>query len=1246
MTLSTPTPVALAPPPGRGVLGGIIAFEVRQQLRHPALIINVVLFVLLAFLGTTIDTIHVGDVGNGTHLNSAYALLQMAGILNLFAIAVPLRLFADTVLRDEESGMAGIVGTLPTPAGTLLAGRLLGALVAALAASTAPLWGVALGAQMWWVDPERLGGFKPLANLYTLAVMCLPTQLFLGGLFFAVAALTRRQMATYVAMIGLLVAYFISALALDNEHTRTLGAYLDPFGITPLFTVTRYWTVAERNTLLPPLLSLFGANRLIWGWAGIALFGLGVAGADWAARRGGAAAKATPKSAAKTADKTGGKGKSATDDGAVPAAAQRPVRQAVATSVDVASLLAMLGMRLRFETSAILRSPSFWILLVLSVLNMMGALLANKVMYDTPIYPVTRQMVDMIRSTFSVLPFAIAGYYTGELVWRERQVRLAEIIGATPAPGWVFSLSKFLSLAVILTLVWILPIVPAVVVQLVKGPVPVQPGLYLVPLLGVGMPTSLIMAALAVMVQVLSPNKFVGYAVMVVVLVLRMMAPKLGMEDNLLVYGAHPSLPLSDMNGYGHFLRAVLWFNVYWGCAAGVLLLLSHLMWPRATATGWRDRVQALRHGWSPITGTLAASLLAGMAASGGWIYHNTHVINRYTTTPDQEADQVAYEQTYRRYEGLPQPRVSEVQVAVDLDPAAQTVLIHGHYLVQNRTGQPLSDVHMTVPGDMHLDQVALEGAHLSTRDETLNYYIFTLDQPLAPGDTRRLDFATSERVPGFTNKSDAPQVVGNGSFVRSFESLPVIGFDPHGMLQDKFKRKKKGLPPIDRMPKLEDQSQWQISALGGGADHVRFDTVVSTDPDQTAIAPGRLEKDWLAPDANGRQRRYFHYVSTTPIPHFEAWMSARYAQAHDSWNGVDLDVFYHPTHEWNVARMMEGMKLALAYCSRNFSPFQYGQMRIIEFPDYAQFAQSFPNTVPYSEGIGFISDNRDPANIDLPLYVTAHEVAHQWWGHQVIPANVQGSTLPVETLAQYSALMVMEHHYGPNQIRKFLKAELDRYLSNRGKEDREEVPLVRVENQPYIHYRKGSLVMYALKDYLGEDTVNRALARLLRESAARQAGLLQGGVIPQDSRYTLSTDLVSALKAEAGPQWEGLISDMLEKIVLYDLKVVRSNAQALPDGRYKVALTVAAAKVEADGKGAEHAEPFTLPIDIGLFTAEPGKKDFTDADVIHLAKQPIHDGEQTIELVVDHKPTFVGIDPYNKLIDRNSEDNVAALGS
>jgi aminopeptidase N len=329
---------------------------------------------------------------------------------------------------------------------------------------------------------------------------------------------------------------------------------------------------------------------------------------------------------------------------------------------------------------------------------------------------------------------------------------------------------------------------------------------------------------------------------------------------------------------------------------------------------------------------------------------------------------------------------------------------------------------------------------------------------------------------------------------------------------------------------------------------------------------------------------------------------------------------------------MLRALRTSLDYYQANFSPYQFRQARIVEFPDYERFAQSFAGTFPWSEGLGFIADYRDPSRVDMISYVAAHEFAHQWWAHQLIGADEQGETLLSETLAQYSALRVMRQLYGPDQVRKFLKFELDSYLRNRGAEAQAEEPLERVEDQPYIHYRKGSLVMYRLADEIGEDAVNRALRAMLAKYAFK------------DAPYPTALDLVAALRAQAPPDKQALITDLFEKITLYDLKATGASAKRRPDGRYDVRLTVKAAKSYADGLGRETAAAMNETVDVGLFDARPDAEGFGAKDVIAFRKWPIRSGTQTITLLSARRPAFAGIDPYVELIQRNTDGNLIAL--
>ncbi len=244
----------------------------------------------------------------------------------------------------------------------------------------------------------------------------------------------------------------------------------------------------------------------------------------------------------------------------------------------------------------------------------------------------------------------------------------------------------------------------------------------------------------------------------------------------------------------------------------------------------------------------------------------------------------------------------------------------------------------------------------------------------------------------------------------------------------------------------------------------------------------------------------------------------------------------------------------------------------------------------------------------------------------------MQGQTVLSETLAQYSALMVMEKMYGIAEIRRFLKGSLDSYLRGRASDLIGEVPLERVENQAHIRYQKGGLVMYLLKDVMGEEAVNRALRALIKDYAFKSAP------------YPTSRDLIQRLRAEAAPEHQQLITDLFEKITLYDLKVTGGRANRLADGKWNVAIDVEARKLYADEKGAETEARSTDAIDIGVFTAEPGKPGFTEDGVLYLQRQQVSSGKHTFNVVVDREPKFIGIDPYNKYVDRDSEDNLRSL--
>jgi len=370
-----------------------------------------------------------------------------------------------------------------------------------------------------------------------------------------------------------------------------------------------------------------------------------------------------------------------------------------------------------------------------------------------------------------------------------------------------------------------------------------------------------------------------------------------------------------------------------------------------------------------------------------------------------------------------------------------------------------------------------------------------------------------------------------------------------------------------------------------------------------------------------------------TQILNFFSFVSGKWSVTKDTWNDVNIEIYYHPAHSFNVDRMIEAIKNSLDYYSVNFSPYQFRQVRIIEFPGYRTFAQSYPNTISYSESAFFIEDLRDEKNIDMVYYITSHELAHQWWGHQVVGGDVQGATILDESLANYSALMVMEKTYGRDQMKRFLEYELNKYLRGRGQEQIGERPLKLVEQQAYIHYHKGSLALYALREYIGEEKLNYALKNFIKEKAF------------QKPPYTNSIELLNCLREVTPERFQYLIEDLFETITLYDNRTNSAQFVKTIDGKYKVTMEILSQKYRADDQGVETEVKHHDWIEIGVFSAEkePGK---TVGQPLYLEKRQIKSGETKLEIVVDKLPGRAGIDPRNLLIDRVPKDNLKGVSA
>jgi ABC-2 type transport system permease protein len=1176
-------------------------FEIRYWLRSWMLWIFLLVVGLVIGGVVSSDQMVAGFSLSNIYRNAPYAITFFYAAVGVLALLMTISFVNFAALRDFRYTTHQMIFSTPVRRRDLLLGRFFGATLI----SAVPMLGISLGIllakRMPWVDAERWEAVNWSAHLKGILIFALPDTFLTAAILFAVAVVWRKEIASFVAVILLLTVRAVSLALLQNPQRESLVALLDPFGVNTFAVVAKYWTVADKNTLSVSLSGLLLWNRLLWMGVGCVVFAFAYSRFSFAERR------------------TKSQGLEP-DEQPAPVAVAAPMLHPQLTDSSWAKFLG--SFRVHFRGMA--NNTAFLVIVMIASLFCIAALAVNSTLINNDTFPVTYQIIDVIRGNLSFSLIVVITYFAGALVWKDRDERMDEIADATPMPEWVSYAARLATLIAMVMAIQAAALTVGIVDQAVHGYYRFQFGLYIHELLVRDGSWFVFLAILAFLIHVLAPNKYVGYFVFITFYFANeFLWHPLNVATNLVQFAGRPIVIHSDFFGDAPYRSSWDWFTLYWLLFCVLLAIATVMFWPRGRQDRWqgRRRNAALRFGSGWKTAT-AFSLLA-FATCGGWIWYNTKLLNHLQGPKDLERVEAEYEKTYQSLGKLPQPRVRLVKYAVDIFPSSRNVNISADEVIYNPYSHLLNEIHFSL--DPRYDvSIDIPGAALVKGDARLAYRIYRFSSPMQPGEERTLHFTEQSKNRGFENDVSNPEIVQNGTFINNLVA-PVIGYDYLRELDDAVERKKYGLREVDLMPKLERNctDDCRDPYLPGHSDWVNISAVISTTPDQTAIAPGSLVREW---QQDGR--RYFEYKLDHPSTNMYCFVSGRYEIAREQWNGIQLEVYYLKEQPWNVPRMMNSMKKSLDYYIKNFGPYEHKEARIVEFPGVASFAQSFPGTMPYSESIGFIANLNHPDDIDTVFYVVAHEMAHQWWAHQVVGANMEGATLLSETLAQYSALMVMEKEFGREMMRKFLTHEMDEYLRSRGQELLKERPLLTVESsQGYIHYRKGSVVLYYMKEMIGEDAVNGALRKLIHQYAYASAP------------YPTSYALVDALREETPPNLQYLIKDLFEDITLFSNRTLDATAVKRMDGKYDVTIDVEARKFKADAKGNETEVPVDDWIDIGAF-AEPasGKK---YGDTLYRQRMHITQRDSTFTFTTARLPEKAGIDPFALLIDRIPDDNM-----
>jgi ABC-2 type transport system permease protein len=1208
----------------------IFIHEIKTWFKKPLLYTYAgVLFLLSLLLSAT--AVGVFDSNNVTvtssvKLNGAVGIYGLLGIFAILTYLLIPSIIGGTIQRDFKNNMHNVLYSYPLTKINYLLAKFSAGMIMTLLVITASAIGLTLGFYLPGANADLIGPFKIMNYLQPFLLYIIPNVFFYGAIVFAITAFLRNVNVGFMFVLVMVILQFAAQASLPNMDDTFWIEILEPTGDSATYSQIKYWTPEEQSTQLIPVTGTLLYNRLIW---------LGISLIVFISVLFKFSFSQNPSTLS-----------------LIKAKAQRVVKKNFGTIEKIA--LPKITQNLSFigqlKTSWIVAKSDIsfivkgWPFIIIASVAFSFSLLTMLItgqQYGTAILPKTWVMLQFAGGIFSTFAYLLIYLYAGLILNRAKAAHIDQLVDTTPTKNWTLLFSKFITMVVMIATLLLIVILSGIIIQTYNGFFEFELPLYVFDLYIINIWDFIPWILMSLLIHTLIKNKWLG---LITLLILAIGIPPLlnaiGVEQSQFIFNQGAGSPSpSDMNGYGSGLPRYFTYRLYWTLLGVVLFVFAIMFFRRGMGSNIKERFAFAKARFTkPLIGVFALCLL-GFFAIGGYIWKVNNIDNKRTTGKEREELAVNFEKELGKFNKAPQPRLVAVNTFMHIFPETRDYKAGATFTLVNQTEVVIDTLHVNYPNrpnTVEFDRVI----EIVYDHEDYDYRMYQFDKPLQPGDTLVMKISTQNKPNTFFDNNSP--VVDNGTFINN-GIFPSIGYNEQGELRNPQVRKKYHLPLKDRLPAPDVPGARDNNYIGGNSDWIDFEATVSTSNDQIAIAPGYLIKEW---EQEGR--KYFHYKMDSKILNFYAFLSGRYEVKREEHEGIKLEIYYHPDHDYNIDRMMNGLRDGLDYFNGNYTPYQHRQARIIEFPRTGGgFAQAFPNTIPFSEAIGFIADvdDEDKDAVDYPFSITAHELAHQWWAHQVIGANAKGATLLSESLSEYSSLKVLEKINGKSQMRKFLKDAMDGYLLGRTVEQIKENPLMYNENQQYIHYQKGSLVLYAMSDYIGEKKFNNVVKRFAEKYQFKGAP------------YPVSTEFVADIKAVTPDSLQYVIKDMFETITLYRNRIVNTSSKALDNGKYEVEIEFEVSKYRNDDKGKRYygetvgdtlsyqTESMKRPIlsvvlsdyiELGVFGE--------DEEELYLKKYHITEINNKIKIIVDKAPKEVGVDPYNKLIDTNSNDNRRVL--
>lgn len=1175
---------------------GLLQFEFYYQIKQRAFVLLALLFLVLGVFVS-----RQGFAPQGIWFNSSYQVYFHINTFTLGTVFIIMFFAVSGVLRDKHHRMEGLLFSSPIQKKHFFLTRFIGVFILSLLAFSPFILGYCLGLNFSDLDPERMGPFQLMTFLQPWLYMVIPNVFICSSIIVSVSILSKNNTATYMSAVFIYLLYFLCSIVLNSPMMANASpaspegmiaaALADPLGISAFFEQTQYWTPFEKNHQLLSFSGWFMWNRLLW--IGISCLLLTLVYTHFSFRVLNVKTKKKEKSVS----------------GIVKLLDYKPIQPVFGFKAQWIAFWQLLNMEIR----SVFKSLPFVFIFVMwggIVFTNLFSKVVSGGAYRESVYPYTNILLDLIVDPLTIFSLILIVFYSAELIWKERQYLFDSMIDATPLSNATLFFSKWIAIVSLPFMLMVLCISICMGFQLILGFHKLQFSLYLSLFYYYGI-LLFVFTVIALFVHSLVKNKYLGMGVFALVVILTLKASYLGIEHPLLSLGFLPRPTYNNMSGFDGSTTQFHHLTLYWLAISGVLVLLSYKLWQRGTLKKTKDQIIRLKPNHVEVGCIVVCTI--GFVFAAGKVFYNTNIINTYKTNEERLEFSESYEKRFKQYEDLENLYPVSMKTKVDIYPSQNMFQVKGDYLVTNRSNQPITKTFITERTPLvHID---FEFGELVEKDSIFGIYLFEFKSPIQPGDTIQYTYTTEFELKGYDTHK---MLVNNGTYFAHGDFEP-FRYRRSLEIEDPSERKKRGLPK--REEEWRDEHFHLDETRVGRID---FETIISTDLNQTALGSGELINTWT--DNN---RAYFHYKTDKKVTPTLAYFSADYQTKKTQHEGIVLEQYFKKDHDFNVETIEDISKKTLSYCNKAFGQYQFKTLKIAEVPGHWSFGGfAHPGLISMVEDKLYLVDQRDSSQFNLVAKRVIHEVAHQWWGNYLTPKVTRGGAMYVEGFAKYTEAVLMDKLYGKSALVQLGETANTRYFKWRSYASEPESPLYLTDRESYLSYGKNLTAMLALRELLGEEKLNGVIRNLTQK---------YGG---KESFDMITLHFLEALYEVTPKKHHTLIDDWFKRRIVYDLSVEEAKVTPLDNGMFQVDIQLKTKRFNLEKSGESKEIAINEPIQIGLFQKSPSV--FTKEDTpLYLEFHHINKTDTSITVVVDERPKLVVIDPFYTRSDENLIDNL-----